>query len=297
MVSKVVIHCGAHKTASSYLQNCLREASLKIEEGNDSKILFRREMNQLSFFEEMKKKKRKCSIAASDELKSVAGDAEKLVITNEDFFSALHPDKFFHRLDEGLDYVASCFKDADVYYVIYTRNQADYVESLYLQQIHVGRPLSFWGFLNDKIPENLNWHDVTKRLSAYGDVTVIPYEDIKVSGEAAYYERFLSALDIANPDVYNAFNQVVGGRTQNRSYSQKAVDIFFKLHSMLDEDELVKLRKFLQNNFSTNNYPKPHFFDNREREKIKELYMESNSLLFADGIKGYPECEKFYIGF
>ncbi len=119
-------------------------------------------------------------------LKEIEGIGKsKIVISSEDFeCSLLHP----NRLKKINDYFLS--NNIKVCFIIYLRNQVDYLNSLYFELLKVGFGDDFYKFANKIIFTNkfdfkewefvFNYSDIPKSLETLGDIEVIyrDYDDL-----------------------------------------------------------------------------------------------------------------------
>lgn len=295
-MSDLYLHIGAHKTASTLLQSELKKDRSPLAQ--QLNIVFREEVNKTNFYHSLKKAKAGDEVSdfEGDEIYSLLRADKDNLITNEDLFSGLSVGDFFKGLEVGLPMIKSHLSKFNVRVILYTRAQSEYVESMYLQQLHMGRLVEFDDFVGEYIPEALSWLDVCRSIEGVvgkENLIVKPYEMIKEIGPQEYYRDFLRALQVRGFGSF-AVDHASTGRKYNRSFSQKAIEIYKALYSLLNEDELKKLRVFLQNHFSTQEYSRPKLFDELRRKRVFEFYKKSNAQLFSEYMPQYDRFSQQY---
>lgn len=292
-MESVILHVGGHKTASSMIQSQLRMDREKLKE--NISIIFREEMMSHPFYAQMKKAIE--SKGGEGSIVNQGFDANPhLLFTNEDMLSALSLSGFFRNAKYGVEYIKKMFPGREVRIILYTRNQIEYIESVYLQQLHMGRVLEFKDFISRQPIDKIRWFGVCESLSELDGVKleVVPYESINVVGVDEYYRNFLRLVGVVDAEKFNVDQDKMGGRKANRSFAQKAIDIFNRVYDLLDEDEMKVMRVFLQNNFSTKNYPRPELFSGGQKKELMQSYRYDNELLFDEYLSEYRELSSHY---
>lgn len=290
------IHAGAHKTASSMIQTALRkDKDILMEKG--LRVIFRSQMINRDLQKCLYKIKE--NEISDDVINSLQEDLEKMLpkrdvdclITNEDAFSTIDLYDFYENMDVSLKVI----KDAamklgwSVKFVFYTRSQASYIESVYLQHIHLGRSVSFDDFLSGKLPEFLSWKKVANQaVSALGEenVKIEPFESIKEKGAERFYFDFLRFVGVADVNGLNFDEALVNTLGANRSYSMLGVEMAKKINPLLSRDEKKILREFLQENFSTATHARACFLGDHQKKELMDIYREDNKVLFDQFLSG-----------
>lgn len=301
-MAKVFLHIGAHKTASTFIQSGLKK-NLTCLDGVLS-IVFREELAKTGFYRNLKRSASlpDPSLAALDsdrlELVETQSSAPVTLITSEDMLSGLDMPSFFYQAPRRLQYIDSFFRDTDVHFILYTRTQTEYIESVYLQQLHMGQLQPFSDFLGSDIPKNISWlslcESIVKRFGSQA-IEVRPYELIKQNGPTAFFRDFLSIVIPAKKHLISSMTPQSENRSANRSFSAKAIEIFEKLHPILDQDEVRKLRYFLQTHFSTAHYPRAKLLSDEQSASIRAYYRQENDDLFRLFMPKYSTCAKQYV--
>lgn len=298
------IHAGAHKTASSMLQSALRiDKDELLRKG--LRVVFRSQM--------INRKLQECLYRISknefdaNTLLELDEDLEKLLpkrdidclITNEDIFSTIDLHDFYRNIDVSLQQIRKTANRLGwgVKLIFYTRSQADYIESVYLQHIHLGRALCFDDFLKGEIPTFLSWRSVVdEAVSVLGNENVIiePFENIKIKGGERFYLDFLRSVGVSDFDGIDFESDILNSRGANRSYSMLGVEIARKVNPLLNKEEKKFLRNFLQENFSTATHERASFLDVDKRHEVMDFYSLDNKELFD---KYLNESDPFEMGY
>lgn len=299
------IHAGAHKTASSMLQTALRrDKDLLMKKG--LRVIFRSQMINRDLQKCLYRiKNNEINDEVVDILKEDFGKIlpkrnVDCLITNEDMFSTIDLYDFYDNVDVSLEIIKSVAEDLGwrVVFVFYTRSQASYIESVYLQHIHLGRAVSFERFLRGKLPEFLSWKVVAdKAASVLGEenVDIEPFESIKEKGAKKFYSDFLAKVGVESRDDLDFEETIANARGANRSYSALGIEIANKVNPILSKDEKRLLRTFLQENFSTATHQRAHLLSDKQKNKLMEIYSQANRKLFesyvdkqySPGVLGY----------
>lgn len=285
------LHAGAHKTASSLLQSALREnKEFLFDEG--LKVVLRKDIINSDFQKALIKIKEGAPsendlTLGRSSLKNMLPKRANLdcLMTNEDLFCNLKLQDFYVNIKDQVKYISdSVPKGTKVKFVLYVRSQADYLESVYMQYIHLGRSLSFESYLGDEIPLFLSWLRVAEEVSeAIGEDNVIlkPFETIKQVGSRDFYHDFLREVGVGDVERVFFEESLSTQRGANRSYSALGMEIAKKVNPLLSKkEERDKLRSFLQSNFSTATHKKASFLSDTQRNEIFEIYKNENREMF-----------------
>lgn len=286
------LHAGAHKTASSFLQTALKDNHKQLF-NSGLKIVFRKNVTNSSLQEALNLIKKGEGVDQSN----LDAGKESLItmlpkikntdclITNEDLFCNLKLQDFYPNLKSQLEFIANSLPEGVTpKFVLYIRRQADYIESVYMQYIHLGKSLSFESYLGDELPRFLSWLDVAntaKEVFGKENVLIKPFETIKSLGAKAFYYDFLKELG-SNLENGLAFNEAIAtDRGANRSYSALGMEIAKLVNPILEtKKDKNKLRSFLQSNFSTATHPKAYLLSGDQRKDIFDIYQSENKCLF-----------------
>lgn len=288
-MKRIYIYCGAHKTASSMIRRFLNRESKVLQEKYGVFECGREAMMKTPFFEVIRKLSRSEDVSDSqyeagaksfEDLCASAADADSILLHNEDLFSPM----FFnnaHAIAGYLSALTSSFDERRV--ILYIRRQPDYVESWFMQQIHVGMRARFDSFIKRQDLGALSWWNVLSNINSSFDRSEIvckPYETIS-SGSLEFLREFLRVVSLGDIslDSYNC-------ESVNRSYSEKAYKMAMACYPMLDVEEKKVFRQFLQKSFSTKTHPRARFFSDEERIALLKMHSEGNRRVFDCYIGG-----------
>jgi glycosyltransferase involved in cell wall biosynthesis/tetratricopeptide (TPR) repeat protein len=298
----VVLHIGAQKTASTLVQQVLRRDKEKLRSrgfnvvsrnvmlGTDLQKL----LDKYSVGQEVSDEQVEAARGALLELIDPKSDTH--LLTNEDFFNRIRTGYFFDHLKYGLETMIRVL-DTVPRVVLYVRSQPSYLESLYLQMVHVGRELDFDAFIQ-AFDGKVSWLSVAETIAEKvgpENLTVIPFESLKLSDATRFYQRFLRVCGV--PDVDDGFvisEAETRSRGANRSFSGVAVDMALRCYPLLDEKDRVKFRKYLQENFSVATHPKAKLLSDAQTRAIMASYAKENAELFERFMPDDIDCLKYY---
>ncbi|WP_140162447.1 hypothetical protein [Billgrantia desiderata] len=287
MNKKLFLHIGAHKTASSLLQTALK-SNQEVLKKNQLDVVFRAQVINTKFqalLDLLSKGETVNPQELQASLKEVLSSKtlDKCLVTNEDLFSSIKINDFYQNIKYSLANLKAVAKDCDIKVILYVRNQADYVESVYTQYIHLGRPISFDEYRSLGNFENLSWYRVVCDIAeAVGKENVIvkPFETLKHVSADDFFRDFMSTIEVANLEGLVWPSNIETSRGANRSYSKLAIEIANLVNPLLDKKERQLLRKFLQENFSTATHERAQFLSLEEREELKKIHSSDNKKLF-----------------
>ncbi len=288
-LQRVTLHIGAHKTASSLLQSALRihvEPLLRdgLQVTHRNQIMESPLDTVLWSIASPEQARQPIPPAVVQWIADQAKDAPaNWQMTNEDFFNNPSTPEFFTHIGPRLEFVRRCFPSSSVAVILYTRSQADYVESLYMQHVHVGRTPKFSSFVTRFAESDLSWRRVADEIAAVvGDANTIvaPYESIKRIGDVAFYREFLRRCGISTASSYTFDSALPRSRGANRSYSALALQIATRVNPLLKPDERPLLRRFLQENFSNVTHQRAVLFSPEERADFLARFHVDNMQLF-----------------
>ena len=222
--------------------------------------------------------------AAKNSLLSLLPDGDhSILISNEDLICHLGIHDFYQNAEASIRYLRNALHDFDVHVIFYVRKQADYLESIYMQFVHIGRRLKFTRFMERAAPVDLSWlraAEAMERALPTARLHLRAFEQIRHIGEVAFYRDFLSLCRISNADSFTVHEDYSKGRAANRSYGQLGMQIAQRINPLLSAKEKKKLRRFLQEHFSTATHPRATLLSEEQRHTIFEKYRESNRQLF-----------------
>lgn len=206
-----------------------------------------------------------------------------VLITNEDLICHLQIQDFYQNAESAIRYLRTALSDFNLHLIFYIRKQADYIESIYMQFVHLGRRVKFAQFLERAAPVDLSWLravEAMERALPPGRLHLRAFEQIRNLGEVEFYRDFLSLCGVSDVGNFTVHDEYSKGRAANRSYGQLGMQIAHRVNPLLNRKERRMLRRFLQENFSTATHPRAVLLDELQREAIFDKYRESNRRLF-----------------
>lgn len=286
---KIYFHIGAHKTASSFLATNLRVNSEALAaQGVD--LVFRQNSISTPFAKEVydvsqgRRTAGAPSPGAVKSLRRLVGRSENdVLIANEDLVCHLRINDFYQNVGATMRHIRAACEGFDAHVILFVRKQSDYLESVYMQTVHLGRSVKFTRFLKRSGEVDLSWLRVVDDIAAaVGDdhVVVRPFETIRTLGEDGFLRQFLRLCGVHDPESFSVASS--HNRAANRSYSGLAMQIAQRAQPLIESKEDRKaLRRFLQENFSTATHPRAELLDPEARAEIVARYAPSNRELFA----------------
>lgn len=300
----IVLHIGAHKTASSFLQTLLKGHSVELAQRgvgvvHRSHLLASPLQEALIAIGKGQAVKPPLMLAAAQSLRGMLARRKPHVLfSSEDLLHRIRDLGFFANAGKALEFVKSLAGPIPVRVVLYTRSQADYIESVYMQFMHLGRDFTFEEFIERLDGNDYSWKRVLDEMAAVvgpENVTAVPYEAIKRLGSAEFYRRFLEACGVPDAGSLQVPAAAESSRGANRSYSADALKIAKFVGPMIDDSQRAELRKFLQENFSTATHAKVELFTPEGRANLLESCAQDNRALFETWLKDWPEERRFYV--
>lgn len=256
MVGKVQgIHVGAHKTGTSLVQRHL-ERFPETYADHGVEFLTRDEMSRLVTWGEALVERpdllreRLAAFQANPSARALFGSYENLL--GGPFLPGVPG--FYPRARRNLAALAEICGDAPTKVFLSIRRPSEFVESWYLQTVHMGSSQTLEEWLAGVDLTSISWRPiVTAMIELFGPdaVEVVDFELVQ-EGQGAYLGRFLRVLDPEFDDTHDP------PTPYNRSVSGKGLRMALGANPHLrDAEERRALRKFLQRNFSNVDYPRP----------------------------------------
>ncbi len=162
--------------------------------------------------------------------------------------------------------------------VYYIRSQDEFLESYYLQTIHQGGTDRFRDWLAGVDTAQVSWVPVVDGLvAAFGAERVVVRDFAEIrQGQNEFIASFLRTCD---PRIEP---RVDFPARKNRSISQHGLDVALAMNPLLANwEERHLARVFLQNHFNNTTGPRPVLLDEDEKATIRERYAAENADLVA----------------
>lgn len=289
-MKKAFVHIGAQKTASSFLQANLKLHKDRLMAEHGLGLVTRADLQRTAFgleiYDVSQRRHAETDItaAAKESLHSLLPDSDRsILITNEGLICHLAIQDFYQNAESAIKYLRNALCDFDMHIIFYIRKQADYLESVYLQLMHLGRRDKFAKFLKQVATIDLSWLravEAMQRALPPGRLHLRTYEQIRHLGEASFFHDFLSLCRVEDVENFAINANSAKGRKANRSYGQLGIKIARRVNPLLSPEERKLFRRFLQKNFSTATHPRAVLLNDEQRQAIFESYRQSNQQLF-----------------
>jgi len=300
-LERLILHVGAHKTASSMLQTALKHVRRPLEQ-QGMQVISRSAIKSTPFHATLQNiaslKNVEADASVGREVaEMVRPSARTLLLTSEDLLSRINLKYCFRAPEAGLRLIRAVFPQVATKVILYVRSQADYIESTYTQHIHTGHNISFEDYLGDELPTHIQWDVIADRIASVvgpENLSVAPYEMIFAMGAEGFFRDFLRRAEL--PDPAQIPFEEPSGRSSNRSYSALAVDIWRRVEPLLETPmQKKKFRSYLQAEFSTATMPKARWLTPEQREAVGTIYRGSNIRLFAEYMPEHDPADLHYV--
>ena len=286
---RILIHVGAHKTASTLLQRIcesktaeLKQLSALYDLGAEDLALLLREKSPLAPWQlEYARAK------FGQKYNAIPDESVTVVLSNEIFFG--HYNNGYARIGPIAHDLHHIFQDFFVQIAAYVRRQDTFLESAYHQEIKNGGSCTFEEFTVEYDMYAFKWDALLEhyRDQFGGDnLYVFPYEDIVYNNSQRFFANFFDLIGI---EFSMERIPVI-----NPSLSKTGLEILRQCNPFLTFKESRDLRDLLLTKF----YKRPDegfgLFSDAERAQLLEYYRESNHNLFENYIVGYDPG--YYLG-
>ncbi len=297
--SVLLLHPGAHKTGTTSLQRLLTRNAPRLAERGVLPLAHHRPPCPLSSGKEFSFKRDfrtpfreilddpdKDPQPTVDRLRELAEQVDQkarvLLLSDEEILGPkLDPAPYLYpNAARGLELLQEIFPSRRLQIIFYIRHQDAFLESCYMQSVHVRESISFDQFLARIDLDQLSWSALLGRMSSVVDPTQIvvrPFESIRdgfVPFAQAYFRLFTETegLDIRE-------------FRDNPRLSVVGFNIAQATAPLVTDEEWAELRAFLQKTFSVSPYrPAKDLLGSRRRTKLKARYAAD----YAAALEDYP---------
>lgn len=315
MKKKVYIHIGAHKSASTLIQQNMRENKvlfrekynvdcLLVEDIVDTPFVthFRaianteKEMSERKFFEGIERTRR-----CMDEIIDLS-PCENILVSWEGVLGHSALDRYqgiYTHVEAVSESLKAIFKNQNCRVILVVRKQDSFIESCYLQQIKEGRTLSFQEFVESIDIHKISWCEIADAFySDFGeDFGVVPFESINILGAKLFLKSLFNSLLGKEIDM----EELALIESANSGLSARGVDISREILPHISEKNLRAMKKLIFAEFNSSRLGKASFFDSFTRALIKKANADGNRELCSryfskfisssgvdpDALKGY----------
>lgn len=301
---RLLLHCGAHKTATTLIQGVLDGVSDQLlkagigyihpTEINNAGVLrfnhnpsdpTRAEVDEMRrFFDGVFERQR----------------ASTYLISHESFFSFanLNGQPRNRQFYGDCEFSIGRFADLGIFdsitAIYYIRRQDGFLNSIYLEYVKVGYiEAAFKDFLCSVDLERLSWKAIVDRLEAsFGRerVELRLFDDIR-AGTVPYIQGFLETIGVGDRVKLGPIEE------KNRSFSALALEMALRCYPLLmNLADKRKMARFLQVHYSNRDYPAARLVSKELKERILDLHREDNLSLFRSYFPGRSRDTEFAKG-
>lgn len=292
MAGKIVLHIGAHKTATTFIQELFFESTEALQERGIRYEPLPRDIRKglVSSFAAGKSVRGRIIDDLVSSLNPTA--AENVVFCSwEGFMGPPFVDgKLYGRYRECSKLLTSVLSRVACeagQVIFYVRRQDHFLASAYIQSVKEGSSLVFDEFLDQIDKRSLAWTDMVENLKSIGfPVTVVPYEEIHSSSD-----HFLAPILERVGIERSALREDPG--VVNSSYSTKALAVARAVNGTaeLEPNEIRQLRRYIEKLFISD--VKPSLVTPALQSLLAPYLLESNVRL-AVSHHFRPEIKRFY---
>lgn len=281
-MAKVLLHLGAHKTGTTFIQEVMRKNSkLLLEQGvsylggREAREGFTRDLiyPAVGLNKNINKSREALVGDARGYLRAAMSEGEDLLFSNENVLGfcnlKANAGKIYPRASEISSFLEDVFKGYDVQVVFFVRSYSDFIESTYIQKIKEGETFSFDDYIESTEVTAVSWQNCLAALSnSFGkkSIKVVSYESFKerqrevILGMLSFFEGSFDELKL------DSSNNI------NMSYSDVALRLATIGNSFLDKGDIKDYRNFLLQRFPSTSYGKPVLLEGELREKFDVKY-------------------------
>lgn len=276
-----VLHLGAHKTGTTLIQGFMQD-NPAIMKANRIRALPHAQIRaHLSY--EYHKDATVVSAWLADRMASAERNKVRHFVFS--FEQALGPmfeggKGLYPQASENLTALAMFFAGRPVTIIYAIRDQADFIESNYIQHVQLGFAPDFRTYLSRIDMNHLSWaSEIAKIRTAFpaAKICVVPFGTVIRKGQAAFLAHFFSLFTNADPKRFGNFAYE---SQQNISLGDKGLEIALAINRMgLTREERLRFRHVLQTHFSNRKYPRPQLLTEEERHWLAARYHDENRTL------------------
>ncbi len=295
MDRRIWVHPGAHKTASTAIQQNILKNSKGLSNSNcgiidRTSILYSQEFwpNYAKAVVEVhhgdKSFKSQHAKAAENCLNQLTADKsntdyiwsdEQLFLGRLGYSSTLYP-----YAKSALETLAHITRNFDTKYIYFVRSIPEIIESSFLQFLHEGKLISFEKYREKIELTEVSWMPVMQALlDVIGAerVTVRRYDDF-LSDAHTTLLSFFDWFGISSSQLDLELKRV------NPGFFQIGVDIAHAVLPLLTEAQWPPFRKFIQANYCDTDFARPVLLQASEKAALREKYTQEISEIEVKGL-------------
>lgn len=276
----VVAHLGAHKTATSLVQQFFDQEQESFAEQGLHYISRGTVKPAITWGNKVEKDPKLLNDLLKSRAKKVQGDY--LMFSNENALGrplkrkpGLYP--------ASRRFIPAYLKAFDGFQprIVYTvRPPWEFLESYYMQMINQGYHKRFNQFLKRVDLHELSWRPMVEQMiETFGRENVV-IQDFSLirQGQDVFISEFLRRAVAPGIEAPNTYSTV-----HNASLSQRGLRIAMRVNPLLKGCERGLVRRFLQAHFSNQNEPRPELLTPDLKAELIERYAKDYEALIAEG--------------
>ncbi len=276
----VVLHMGAHKTASSALQATLEHAGRSLSRIG-IETMPRSILTQTAVH------------AQYPELRNIitSVNAPHLILSHEvilgwpfgplgEMRAGKPPDSLYPEAGPRLDFLARVCEGMDARVIYYIRDQDTFLQSFYIQLVQGGATFSFDEWLSTIDLSRLSWVKVIDQIRTRFPVHVKRYETEFAHSQCDAFKRFLAA---AAPQCADEKLDVAPfEKPTNRSLNKTGLVLMIEANKLgLEASQRRALRRSLQTHLSNLDGARPELLSEKQLEILAAYRPENEALAQA----------------
>ncbi len=294
---RVVLHLGASKTGTTSLQRFFRRHGDELAlQGWVCQIRSSGPLTEALKLVRTASKgdegaRAEAARALAADLGSVRESAA-VFVSDESLIGAPSPrldGPLYQNAPRRVDILAEALAGTDVSVVFAVRNQADFLESYYVQSVQAGGSKTFDAFLDRVDASQLTWTPVLELLRDRLDrsLTVVPYEHLAARGPTGVIDAMTSRLGVElrvdKPPVHNV------------SFSERELLVALVLAPLLEVEEREAVRRNLQKSQGTLRTGRPRLLTEDGRRALMGAVRADNVRLFDEFIVDGHDFRSRYV--
>jgi hypothetical protein len=300
---RLCIHFGAHKAASTVIQQSFAKARDPLARDAGVRFAFAPDIHEgpfYRFFYERRYLDLPPGPLPQDVLKELRGDLgaicegtakeETLFLSAEGLLGHCSLDKYggiYPHAPRMLQALREVTRDYDTSVVLIVRRQDDFIESCYLQQIKEGRTVTFHDFLHTQAIDRakLSWRviaDTAAGLFEPSKTLVLPFEEIRKGPDRLFDPLAIFLTGAPLPILAEESTRVASNPAISGLGVEVALATYPLLRDRLPEAAFRDWRLNLFHRFSSRHYPRAVLLTPAQRAEILATCAGDNAALFRD---------------
>jgi len=296
---KLVIHAGAHKTATTSIQQWLKQSVRPLA---SAKVLYLEPgvLNNAGIIDDLHSAEQSNHASVANRFlrllseKSAKSRMDTILLSHESIlsFSNMLPRAiekgFYGALDNSGPCINKLAEEYDTTLIFYTRRQDTFMASVYLEYIKRGNIfLDFSSYCSAVNYKRISWLTCLKQLSERMDkveIVVRPFEIIG-NGDTDFMKQFLQAAGIdVNEKLLNP-----GFPRSNESVSETALNLMQACGPHLEARERRNLGQYFRTRFPPESHGKADVLSTDLSNEIVNYFSDENARMFKQWMPDYSE--------